>query len=88
MHTTDCNATTFHHNGDYSGDVIVLDIRTRQEIRVPFDDIKTLVAKYVRDRQISRLEQISPVNYEEINRLEQAEPDEVLGLTNPQQGWS
>lgn len=72
MHTHKAGDTIFHHNGDFSGDVkIVLytepkespvpaeDGRRWWEVEVPFEDLRSLVAEYVRGRRIELLEQAS-----------------------------
>jgi hypothetical protein len=79
MHSTDGKEVTFHHNGDYSGDVLIVvqahkvahyestsHTSEHYEIEIPFNDLKMLVAEYVRG--------------EKVDRLEQAEDDEVFGL--------
>lgn len=64
--------TRFHNNSDLSGDVIATvrpyDSRdgTQITVRIPGEDIKSLVAQYVR--------------LEKITRLEDMDDDEVLGL--------
>ncbi len=70
MHTTRGRAgTVFLHNGGYDGDVI---IQTNQmtsdgEAIVPMADILQLVADQVRSQRIAR--------------LEDASPEEILGLS-------
>jgi len=55
MHTKQYKTLAIHHNGDYSGDIfITID---GQEIRLPFEDIKSFIADYVRDLRITSLEQ-------------------------------
>lgn len=52
MHTTGYLGVTFIHNGDYSGDVTILDPQdpSRQHrIVVPFAALKSIVADCVRD---------------------------------------
>jgi hypothetical protein len=66
MHTTKGKKAVFNHNGDFSGDVRIYDTETKQEMWIPFDDLKALVAAYVRTEKISR--------------LEQEEDDKTLGL--------
>lgn len=63
-------STVFHHNGDYSGDVdIVRGSYAREKcIRVPFWQIKRLVAEFVRA--------------EKMRRIENATSDELLGLAS------
>jgi len=57
MHTTEATKYRFFHNGDYSGDVKVMNKETKEEIEIPFEDIKRLVASWVMSEKISRLEQ-------------------------------
>jgi hypothetical protein len=69
MHTTKANlGSTFIHNGDYSGDLIISVPADKVKevpdptgawvhINLPFEDIKQLVADYVRERTITALEQ-------------------------------
>lgn len=59
MHTTESTRFRFHHNGDFSGDVIAVDKATNVETHIPFTDIKTLVAEQVRRERIARLEDAS-----------------------------
>ncbi len=56
MHTTNATKVRFHHNGDYSDEVIIVHKETKQEMTVPFEDLKTLVAGYVLAERISMLE--------------------------------
>lgn len=64
MHTTMSNKTIFIHNGDFSGPV---DIKTPEGVlSVPFNDLRHLVAEYVRARKIGD--------------LEDADDDKMLGL--------
>jgi hypothetical protein len=57
MRTTEGTKVRFHHNGDFSGDVTIVDKETKVELDVPFEDLKALVAKYVRSERISKLDQ-------------------------------
>ncbi len=66
MHTKEGKLVNFCHNGDYSGNVIVMSKQGDDMFQVPFEDLKMLVACYVRDGKIAV--------------LEQAEDDEILGL--------
>jgi hypothetical protein len=70
MHTsTGPEGTKFLHNGDYSGDVEIIspDYCLGIAFEIPFADLKFLVAQYV--------------EREKIRRLEDATPDEILGLS-------
>jgi hypothetical protein len=81
MHTTEGKKYRYFHHGDFSGDIDVADKKTGQTvIKIPFEDFKMLVAKYVRIEKISRLEQSDGDHNDEIDRLENAKPDEALGL--------
>lgn len=57
MHTTEGTKYRFFHNGDYSGDVKAMNKETKEEIEIPFEDLKRLVANWVMTEKISRLEQ-------------------------------
>jgi len=57
MHTTEGTKYRFFHHGDYSGDVKVMNKETGQEIEIPFEDLKRIVASWVMTEKISRLEQ-------------------------------
>ena len=56
MHTTSMESgVRFHHNGGYEGDVLIVapdadDPKEIREVRVDFDDLKALIACYVRDK--------------------------------------
>lgn len=59
MHSfTTKNGTRFHHNGDYSGDVII-DARGFSDITLPCVDLLEFTANYVRQKRISQLENAS-----------------------------
>ena len=79
MHTFESSSVRFHHNGDFSGEAIIVDKQSSAEFRVPFDDLKDFVAEYVRDRKIGHVEETSE-NEEQISALEQASADELFGL--------
>lgn len=64
MHTTKIDELTFHHNGDYDGEVIIMGANVTEtefgpEVRVDFNALKQLVANCVRDRMISAYESAS-----------------------------
>lgn len=71
MHTFEASAVRFHHNGDFSGDVIICEEATGNEFRVPFEDMKKFVAEYVRCEKIARIEQTS-LDEDAIQALEDA----------------
>jgi hypothetical protein len=89
MHNFDApSGTTFHHNGDFSGDVTFIAKILETEdydsdtgvISVSFDDLKALVAKHVRDAKIYAIEIGDHYSIEAVVALETATDDEVLGL--------
>jgi hypothetical protein len=71
MHTTEVvlDGQTFqcHHNGDFSGDVLIAADETSHqwhpdrpsEVKVPFQIMRALVAESIRDVLIGRLEDAS-----------------------------
>lgn len=60
MHTTQIDDDYIvHHNGDFSGDVIIFDKVHEEEIVVPFYVLESIVVKAVRDSRIESLEQAS-----------------------------
>lgn len=64
MHTTEGTKYRFFHNGDYSGDIQVMNKDTNQIVEIPFIDLKRLVSSWVL--------------LEKTTKLEQAEDDEIL----------
>ena len=64
MHTTQVGDITFHHNGDYSGDVIIdakeHNGRKGRMVDVPFAALLQLVAEKLRMEMISAIEQMEP----------------------------
>ena len=60
MHTTKINQTLFHHNGDYSGEIIIqrFDNDIETSIMIPTEDIIKFVGEMIRSEMISKLEQI------------------------------
>jgi hypothetical protein len=74
MHHTQTKRLGWNHNGDFSGDVIVSVPKKAIDgpwpdgtftVELPFEDIKELVAEYIR-REL-------------IRQIEDAEPDELIG---------
>jgi hypothetical protein len=64
MRTTSYENVTFHHNGDYSGDVII-QVKTADGLvraDVPYAALRYLVAQEVLAHRISRLERSQPVD--------------------------
>ena len=58
MRTFNGKKTTIHYNSDMSGNCIIFNKETEQEIEVPCEDILDFVADYVRSQKIGKLEQI------------------------------
>jgi hypothetical protein len=65
VHTTKIGGVTFAHNGDFSGDVIILSgaEMTTSGVVIPFAAMKGLVAEYVRHIRIVEME---TRNYDEV----------------------
>lgn len=91
MHSFDApSGRTYHHNGDFSGDVVFTQSTTEDgsledvdvEVEVPFADLKALVAQHVRNVRIEWIEQTGAYGIEAVSWLEQASDDEVL-MVNP-----
>jgi len=63
MHTIQGNEfTTFHFNGDFSGDVIIVRHGTFSqdgEMRLPMDALDALFAERIRRKRIERLERMT-----------------------------
>ena len=74
MHTTEGQKYRYFHNGSFDGDIHVADKATGDIlIKIPFNEIKLLVAKLVRTEKITRLDH-------EIEQIETASDDEVLWI--------
>jgi hypothetical protein len=60
MHTTKFGKTTFHHNGDYSGNVTIVEVGPEGETvnfaDVPVEDLEAFVAEKYRSAIIEALE--------------------------------
>lgn len=57
MHTFNGKSCKIHHNGDFSGKVIIL-VRNFVEIDVDIEDLFEFVAEYIRSENINTLEQM------------------------------
>lgn len=62
MHTFQGKTANFHFNGGLKGgDLIIVNIKTNEQVRIEADDVIALVAyEYVLSEKISKLEQASP----------------------------
>ena len=58
MHTFNGKKSAIHFNSDMSGECIIFNKETEQEVKVPCEDILEFVADYVRSQKISKLEQM------------------------------
>lgn len=58
MHSFNGNKTTVHYNSDMSGDCVIFNKETEQEVEVPCEDILEFIADYVRSQKIGKLEQM------------------------------
>ena len=61
MHATETKSATFHHNGDYDGEVVISgvdanDLERLTQVRVDFEDLLEFVAGAVRERQLADFE--------------------------------
>lgn len=95
MHSFDApSGATYHHNGDFSGFILVTVSPSSVnstwnhnnemiEVELPFEDLKALVAKHVRNEKIHRIESgegVVPDERVAVTRLEELTDDEVLDL--------
>ena len=76
MHSFNHGRYVIHHNGDYSGDAIII-LRGEghaiaAEMEVPVEVLTAFVASMVRDHRLSKLE----------DELEKATPEEILGIAS------
>lgn len=71
MHTTKIGSFRFHHNGDYSGDVVVTKYKDETkktvtldfEVTVPFDVLAEFVGGAMKAFHFNRLEAMSGRDY-------------------------
>jgi len=89
MHSFDApSGATYFHNGDFSGDVeFIVGENLYTEVKIPFTDLKALVAKYVRNARVEWLEQNQGRGADAVSSdddpiiaVEEMSDDEVLGL--------
>lgn len=59
MHTFNGNKTRIHYNSDMSGDCIIFNKETEQEVKVSCEDILEFVAEHMRIQKINKLEQMN-----------------------------
>lgn len=57
MHNYTINGVAFNFNSDFSGDLHILKLDTKERIEIPASAVLHLVAHYVRNEKIAVLEQ-------------------------------
>jgi len=67
-HTYESGTTRFISNSDLSGDIEIIDLRTRKRFAVPGDDLLSFIGNYVRDCKIAELENMEPLDVLQIKR--------------------
>ena len=60
MHTTRIGETTFIHNGDCSGDIIIVHDDDEARFSIPFEDLLGFVAEYVWQEKLNIHETLTP----------------------------
>jgi hypothetical protein len=84
MHSFDApSGATYHHNGDFSGNVeftVTAMDRVNGVKAVPFADLKALVAQHVRNVRIEAIENGDDYSLDAVAALEQMTDDQVLGI--------
>jgi hypothetical protein len=64
MHSYQGKTHNFHFNGDFSGEIHIIDKETNQEMKIESEDILKLVAEYyIKPKRISEIEDME---YKEI----------------------
>lgn len=61
MHTFKTDKTVIHYNSDMSGNVVLTNKETGNEIEIPCSDLLDFVAAYIKERKISRLENMETI---------------------------
>lgn len=56
MHSYQTKSTTFHFNGSFDGRILIVNEEDKQQVLIPFQDIKEIVTVYLRNELISRIE--------------------------------
>ena len=59
MQTFNGKKTRIHYNSDMSGDCIIFNKETEQEVNISCEDILKFVAEYIKIQKISKLEQMN-----------------------------
>lgn len=67
MHTTEIDGVTFHHHGDYSGEIVIQ--VGKKELTVSTKALVGLVAEMVRAERTIKLEESTPEEILGINPL-------------------
>lgn len=61
MHTFKTDKTVIHYNSDMSGNVVLTNKETGNEIEIPCSDLLDFVAAYIKVRKISNLENMTTI---------------------------
>ena len=62
-HTTEIKTLTFTHNGDYSGDIQILDQKNGCSMALPSDELFEFFGRYLQRQEESRLGRMSGLEY-------------------------
>ena len=59
MHSFSGKTVTIFHNGDYSGDFILLEKNSNNEIKIDGEDLFNFLAGYIRTEKIREIENMN-----------------------------
>lgn len=59
MHTYEIDGVLFHYNSDMSGNVLIVNKNSKEELEVNGEAILSFIANYIRDRKVSRLDNMT-----------------------------
>lgn len=59
MHTYEIDGILFHYNSDMSGNVLIVNKNSKEELEVNGEAILSFIANYIRDRKVSRLDNMT-----------------------------
>jgi hypothetical protein len=59
MHTFNGGSCRIFYDGDFSGEIQIVDIKTNDTVKIDIDDIKMFVAESVRYKRISEIESMN-----------------------------
>lgn len=58
-YTTRIDKTIFIHDGDYHGDIVIMESETNREVKIPFVHLTSFIAEHIRQEKITELENLS-----------------------------